>query len=108
MCTSVLSRVGLRERSCANAPATIGVAIEVPVSLAEDVSLTAVAEGMLWPGAMMSTQGPKFEKLVANESAEFDAATVIASGSRPGLEEHASVSSLPAAATSERPAACAT
>ena len=54
----MLDSVGLRERSCAIAPATIGVAIEVPVKESEAVSLSAIVERTATPGATMSTQSP--------------------------------------------------
>jgi len=53
--------VGFDCRYLAAAPATCGVAIEVPLIVFVAVSLVSHADVMLVPGAKMSTMLPKFE-----------------------------------------------
>ena len=54
---------GLNDKYSAAAPATCGLAIDVPLSVAVEVLLGMYAEKMLDPGAKMSRHVPKFEKL---------------------------------------------
>src|SRR5690606_36681063 len=54
---------GLSARYSAAAPATCGVAIDVPLMVLESVSLPIQADVMSLPGAKMSTQRPMLEKL---------------------------------------------
>jgi len=51
-------RSWLRCRSCTTAPATAGVAIDVPEYVSDALSDSAVAESTLEPGAKMSTHDP--------------------------------------------------
>ena len=51
-------RSWLRCRSCTTAPATAGVAIDVPEYVSDALSDSAVAESTLEPGARMSTHDP--------------------------------------------------
>ena len=74
---------GSPESSSAAAPATWGLAIEVPFQVAVDVVERWVAERIPAPGAKMSRQLPKFEK-EARASVEVVAPTVIASGAEAG------------------------
>jgi hypothetical protein len=85
-------------------PATCGDAIEVPLSVAVAVSLVNHAEGMLEPGAKISTTLPKLEN---DERASLivDDPTVIASATRAGDELAAFVFELPAATAYVTPAA---
>ena len=53
--------VGVSPRISAMAPATCGLAIEVPESTAVPLLLVELAEVMLPPGAKMSMQAPKLE-----------------------------------------------
>ena len=96
---SVIS-VELRLRSlphnAATAPATCGVAIDVPLD--ERVPPASHVEVIDCPGANMSTHVPVLEKL-ARESADVDAPTVIAVSSPAGEKLHASRPLLPAATT---------
>jgi hypothetical protein len=73
----------LAASTSAAAPATCGVAIEVPLIVFVAVLLLYQADVMLTPGAMMSTQVPKLEKLAA-ASLLWVAPTVIASATRAG------------------------
>ena len=61
--TSAGLRLGVKERSRDAAPATWGAAMEVPDRLTKPLGRDAeLAEGMLTPGAYMSTQRPWLEK----------------------------------------------
>jgi hypothetical protein len=51
-------RSWLRCRSCTIAPATAGVAIDVPEYVSDALLDSAVAESTLEPGARMSTHDP--------------------------------------------------
>src|SRR5215813_12336771 len=66
----------------AMAPDTCGAAIEVPLRVAVEKSLSGHAEVMSTPGAKISTQEPKLEKS-ARLSLESVAPTVMAVGTRP-------------------------
>src|SRR5262245_45497287 len=88
--------VGLSPRNSAAAPATCGVAIEVPLIVFVAVSLVIQAEVMLTPGAKMSRQVPKFEN-EARWSLISVAPTVMAAATRAGEELHAFALLLPAA-----------
>src|SRR5688572_20552717 len=90
----------------AAAPATCGLAIEVPEIDWVALSLPMLAPRMLTPGAKMSTQEPKFEN-EARLSASSLAATVMADGSLAGDVLHASWLSLPAASANGMPDATA-
>ena len=68
----------------------------MPLIVLVAVSLVYQAEVMLWPGAKMSRQVPKFEKL-ARASVLVVAPTVIAVGTRAGEKLQALALSLPAA-----------
>src|SRR5690349_10515325 len=90
----------------AAAPATCGVAIEVPLSVFVAVSEVNHAEVMPTPGAYRSRQLPKFENEAwASEASE--APTVRAAGRRPGDCVQASSAPLPAATAKVTPAAMA-
>src|SRR2546428_13886024 len=89
--------VGLPWRYGAATPVTCGVAIDVPLIVFVDVSVSHHADVMFTPGANQSTHGPKSEKL-ALRSAESVAPTVIASATPDGEPAQASAVSLPAAA----------
>ena len=97
---------GWRPSTSAAAPATCGVAIEVPLSVAVALSLPAPAEGMFTPGARRSTQAPSLEN-AARASVGPVAPTVRAAGAAAGEYWQASAWSLPAATTTVRPAATA-
>ena len=87
---------GLLCRNRAATPATWGVAIEVPLSVAVAVSLVRYAEIMLEPGAKISTTLPKFET-DERASVWVDEPTVIAAATRAGDELDALVLPFPAA-----------
>src|SRR6266511_45284 len=87
---------GLTAATRAAAPATCGVAIEVPLMVLVAVSLVIQDEVMLTPGAKMSTQVPKLEN-EARLSLMSVAPTVIAAGTRAGLKLQALALLLPAA-----------
>src|SRR5438093_1443740 len=87
---------GLPWRYRAATPAVCGVAIDVPLIVFVDVSVSHHADVMFTPGANQSTQEPKFEKL-ALASAAVVAPTVIASATPDGEPAQASALSLPAA-----------
>src|SRR6266545_1688978 len=87
---------GLAAATRAAAPATCGVAIEVPLMVLVAVSLVIQDEVMLTPGAKMSTQVPKLEN-EARLSLMSVAPTVIAAGTRAGLKLQALALLLPAA-----------
>src|SRR5687767_5370953 len=87
---------GSLARRRARAPATCGVAMDVPLMVLVAVSLPIQAEVTLSPGAKMSTQVPQLENQ-ARASVLLVAATVIASGVRAGVLLQASPLSLPAA-----------
>jgi hypothetical protein len=72
------------------------VAIEVPLMVLVAVLELYQSDVMLTPGALMSTQLPKFEN-DANPSLMSVAPTVIADGSLEGELLHASAVLLPAA-----------
>mmetsp|Transcript_7196 Transcript_7196/g.18880 ORF Transcript_7196/g.18880 Transcript_7196/m.18880 type:complete len:206 (+) Transcript_7196:309-926(+) len=93
-------------RSAAAAPATCGVAMEVPEMVRVSESDEVHAAVMLDPGAWRSTQLPWLEK---DDLASEDVVdpTVIASGADAGDVLQASPSSLPAAATTMTPASYA-
>src|SRR6267143_2997939 len=88
--------VALPWRNRAATPATCGVAIDVPLSVAVAVSLVRHADKMPEPGAKISTTLPKFEK-DERASVIVVAPTVIASATRAGEEFAALVFELPAA-----------
>lgn len=67
----------------AAAPTTWGVAIDVPLIVLVAVLLLYQADVMLTPGARMSTQVPKLEKLAA-ASLFWVAPTVMPSATRAG------------------------
>jgi len=98
--------VVLPARKSAAAPATCGAAIEVPLIVLMAVLDVDHADVMLAPGAKMSRQVPKLEKL-ARASLDVVAPTVIADGSEAGEELHAFVLLLPAATAIDTPAATA-
>ncbi len=98
---------GLACKNSAAAPATCGLAIDVPARTAVAVSLAFDADRMSSPGANTSTQVPKLEKKERSSVSGPLAATVIASAVRPGEPKHASVLSLPAASAKVTPAAIA-
>ena len=75
--------VGFNSRKSAAAPVTCGDAIEVPLCVYVALSLVTQAEAIPLPGANISTQAPKFEKL-ARWSELLVAPTVIAFGARAG------------------------
>ena len=104
--TCVDERSWLRCRSCTTAPATAGVAIDVPEYVAIARLDSAVAEITSEPGARMSTHDPLLE-YNARASEDVVAPTVIASGALDGEDEHAFDRSFPAATTTTMPAACA-
>src|SRR4051794_24499772 len=87
---------GVAPSTSAAAPATCGVAIEVPLMVLVAVSAVFHAEVMSTPGAKMSVQVPKFEK-EARASVLVVALTVIASGTRAGVKLQASLLALPEA-----------
>src|SRR6267143_6687380 len=95
---------GLPWRYRAATPATCGVAIDVPLIVFVDVSVSHHADVMFTPGANQSTHGPKSEKL-ALPSAEVVAPTVIASATPAGEPVQASALSLPAATAEVTPSA---
>ncbi len=76
-------------RYSAAAPATCGVAIEVPLMVFSSESLPIQADVMLLPGAKMSTQVPMLEKL-DRASVLVVEPTVMASCVRAGELLHAS------------------
>ena len=78
------------------APATWGVAIDVPEMVVIALSELTHAAVIALPGAHMSTQGPWLEKEDL-ASDDVDEATVIAVGSDAGEAVQASTSSFPAA-----------
>ena len=78
------------------APATCGVAIEVPLMVFVAVSLVFQDEVMLEPGAKMSRHVPKFEN-DARASVFVVAPTVFAAATRAGELLHAFAFELPAA-----------
>lgn len=88
--------VGLLCRNLAATPATCGVAIDVPLSVAVAVSLVRHADMMLEPGAKISTTLPKFEN-DERASVLVEDPTVIAAATRAGEELDAFVFALPAA-----------
>ena len=77
--------LGLLWRNRAATPATCGVAIDVPLSVAVAVSLVSQADRMLEPGAKISTTLPKLEN-DDRASVIVVAPTVIASATRAGEE----------------------
>ncbi len=77
--------MGLLWRNRAATPATCGVAIDVPLSVAVAVSLVSQADRMLEPGAKISTTLPKLEN-DDRASVIVVAPTVIASATRAGEE----------------------
>ena len=83
-------------RYSAIAPATCGVAIEVPLIVFVAVSLVIHAEVMLEPGAKMSRHVPKFEN-DERASVLVVEPTVFAAATRAGDELHALAFELPAA-----------
>src|SRR5436305_2979902 len=92
---------GFAARISAAAPATCGVAIEVPLIQAVAVSPLPWSDRMLTPGANRSTHGPSLDH-GARASCTSLAATVSASGVSAGETVHASTglpcpSPLPAA-----------
>ena len=98
-------KLGCRPRNCATAPATWGHAIDVPdiVLVAELLAVDAAL--MLLPGARISTQVPKLEKLDKWSELVVEP-TVMARGAEAGEDWHASPESFPAAATTLIPASC--
>lgn len=78
---------------------------EVPLNETLPSVAPILAEMMSTPGAVMSTHGPKLEK-VASVSLMFEAATVIAADAEAGDVKQASACSLPAATTTVTPASC--
>jgi hypothetical protein len=96
--------VGLSERSSATAPATCGVAIDVPDHVAVAVSPVEMELVIAEPGACISTQLPQllYDAFVSVESV---APTVMAVRSEAGETLHASWFSLPAATVVGIPAA---
>jgi len=87
---------GFADATRAAAPATCGVAIDVPLMVLVAVSLVFHADVMFTPGAKMSRQVPKLEN-DARWSVRSVAPTVIAAGTRAGLKLHALALLLPAA-----------
>src|SRR6476469_316861 len=84
--------VGWSARYRAAAPATCGVAIDVPLIVF--VPPLSQSDVMFTPGAKMSVQVPKFEN-EARASLVAVALTVIASGTRAGEKPQASAFELP-------------
>ena len=82
-CTSVAEDPGKASRYITAAPATCGVAIEVPDRVAVAVMPVYEADLMAEPGARMSTIEPKFE-YDAKPSVDVVAPTVMASAVRAG------------------------
>ena len=99
-------REGFDERRRATAPATCGEAIEVPDIVVVAVSLVWYADNVPTPGAQMSRQEPKLEKL-AFASVMSVAPTVIADAARAGEKSHALLLEFPAATTTTIPSATA-
>ena len=91
---------GVRVRCCpsstAAAPATCGVAIDVPDRVLVAVGLVYQSETICEPGAKVSTQVPKLE-YDARASVRSVAATVRAAAARAGDWVQALTLSLPAA-----------
>ena len=83
-------------KNTAAAPETWGVAIDVPLMVFVAVALVFHADVMPTPGALMSTQEPKFEN-DARASLVAVAPTVSAAGVRAGDVLHALALSFPAA-----------
>ena len=83
-------------RYSAAAPATCGVAIEVPLMVFVAVLLVLQAEVMLEPGAKMSRHVPKLEN-EERASLLVVEPTVLAAATRAGEELHALAFELPAA-----------
>ena len=81
--TSAGVAAGFADRYSAAAPVTCGVAIDVPLMVFVAVFELYQSDVMLTPGALMSTQLPKFEKY-AKPSLMSVAPTVIADGSLDG------------------------
>src|SRR6185295_13032192 len=88
--------------STAAAPATCGVAIDVPDSVLVAVEPVYQSETMPEPGANTSTQVPTLE-YEARASVRSLAATVSAAAARAGDCVHASTLSLPAATETVTP-----
>ena len=88
--------MGLASRKSIATPATWGVAIEVPLMVIVAVLDPIQPAVIPTPGAKMSTQVPKFEKL-ARASVLVLAATVRAEVTRAGDVLHALPALLPAA-----------
>src|SRR5919198_5699255 len=103
-CTVAGEALGLADRYSAAAPATCGVAIEVPLIVLVAVSLVSQDEVMLTPGAKMSVQVPKLEN-DARASVLSLALTVIASATRAGVKLQASALELPDAIAYVMPSA---
>src|SRR5690606_7320526 len=97
---------GWPARYTAAAPATWGLAIEVPDIVLVPWSLSFQAEVMSEPGAYRSTTEPKLEKSDWASSLVLEA-TVRASGTRAGEPWPASADSLPAATAKVTPEAMA-
>jgi hypothetical protein len=95
---------GNTESSTAAAPATCGVAIDVPDIVADAEFDEIPAERTLTPGAKISTQEPKLEKEARASLAET-AATVSAAAALAGDERQASTFELPAATATVTPSA---
>ena len=96
--------VGSSDSSSAAAPATCGVAIDVPLRVSVALSSSSLAAKTLTPGPRMSTHGPKFDHW-ASVSVMLVAPTVIARGAFAGDVVHASAGmmELPAATTKTKP-----
>ena len=102
LATAAGAASGDPERTAAAAPATCGVAMEVPLIEAMAVVEAVPADVIPTPGAYRSTQAPKLEKDAWRSDASL-AATVSALGTRAGELVHASTAELPAAATTVTP-----
>ena len=88
--------VGCPSRYNAAAPATLGLAIDVPLRTALAVSLVLQSDWMFTPGASNFTQVPKFDH-DGRLSAVSMAAVVSAEDTRAGDTPQASTPLLPAA-----------
>ena len=86
----------------ATAPATWGLAIEVPLKMRVELEFVEKAEVISVPGARISTQLPLL-LYEAKKSVLSVAPTVIAFGDDDGDESQALADSLPAATTTDMP-----
>ena len=101
-CAGVVAGAAWSRRAAA--PATCGADIDVPEIVFAAASEPSHADVISTPGAKMSLQGPKLEK-VASWSRRSEAATVMADGVLAGLVAHVFWASLPAAITTVTPSA---